>query len=365
MDPADYPDVAAVGNNEMVALFELMTAGDLKPIPTTTFVAQQVLERSDLQRALRSHIEVLDDGLLVVAEEFGEFADVRRRIDLLCVDRHGQLVVVELKRTVDGGHMELQALRYAAMVSTMTFDQLVDTYERHLRRIASEDASNARARLAEFLEEAGAEDTHIDRRVRIILVSAGFDTQITTTVLWLNELYGLDIRCVRLTPYRVDDRLLLDVQQVIPLPEAEELMVRLRRKESAARAADGPDWTPYVIRTPAGSSEPLRKRRAVLAMVCALHESGVRAAEIQSVVSASRFLSVEGVLEGDELEEVLLDAHPQISEPRRWFLDEPIHEEGTTWVLTKMWGTNTVPTLDALLELAPNDGYGYQAGVSD
>jgi hypothetical protein len=28
--------------------------------------------------------------------------------------------LVELKRTADGGHMELQALRYAAMVSTMT-----------------------------------------------------------------------------------------------------------------------------------------------------------------------------------------------------------------------------------------------------
>jgi hypothetical protein len=34
----------------------------------------------------------------------------------------------ELKRTEDGGHMELQALRYAAMVSTMTATHLVSTY---------------------------------------------------------------------------------------------------------------------------------------------------------------------------------------------------------------------------------------------
>ncbi|MDP9397338.1 MAG: endonuclease NucS [Actinomycetota bacterium] len=104
-------------------LYEMTSAGGLSAVPSTTFAGQGVLERTDLQRALREHIGVLDDGLLVVAEEFGDFVDARRRVDLLCVDRQGQLVVVELKRTEDGGHMELQALRYAAMVSTMTFDQ--------------------------------------------------------------------------------------------------------------------------------------------------------------------------------------------------------------------------------------------------
>jgi len=32
-------------------------------------------------------------------------------------------VVIELKRTNDGGHMELQAIRYASMVSAMTFER--------------------------------------------------------------------------------------------------------------------------------------------------------------------------------------------------------------------------------------------------
>jgi hypothetical protein len=103
-----------------------MTDGFLAPVPLTTFAAEGVLERTHLQRALRDHIEVLGEGLLVVGEEFGDFQDSRRRIDLLCVDHAARLVVVELKRTEDGGHMELQALRYAAMVSAMTFEQLAD-----------------------------------------------------------------------------------------------------------------------------------------------------------------------------------------------------------------------------------------------
>ncbi|HEX6985418.1 MAG TPA: DUF4268 domain-containing protein, partial [Planctomycetaceae bacterium] len=54
--------------------------------------------------------------------------------------------------------------------------------------------------------------------------------------LWLNE-RGLDIRCVRMKPYAYDGRLLIDVQQVIPLPEAEEYQVRIRAKEQRERVA--------------------------------------------------------------------------------------------------------------------------------
>jgi RecB family endonuclease NucS len=44
----------------------------------------------------------------VIAEEYGLSEDSRRRIDLLALDRSGTLVVIELKRTDDGGDMELR-----------------------------------------------------------------------------------------------------------------------------------------------------------------------------------------------------------------------------------------------------------------
>jgi RecB family endonuclease NucS len=91
-------------------LFE-MTPEDLVAVPSSTFAVERVLERTDLQRLLRAHIDAVVDDVLIVSEEFGAFADARRRIDLLGIDREGHLVVFELKRTVDGGHLELQALR--------------------------------------------------------------------------------------------------------------------------------------------------------------------------------------------------------------------------------------------------------------
>ena len=108
-------------------------------------------ERYDLQRLLREQIEVIASDVLIIAEEFGEWEESKRRIDLLGVDRDGNLVVFELKRTEDGGFMDLQAIRYAAMVSTMTFERAIQVYEESLRKLGSD--KDATSELLDFLGE--------------------------------------------------------------------------------------------------------------------------------------------------------------------------------------------------------------------
>ena len=105
---------------------------NITPLERTTFAEQGLRERSNLQGLLKTHIDVIAPDTLVVAEEFGEWEDSRRRIDLLGVDKGANLVVIELKRTEDGGHMDLQSIRYAAMISTLTFDRLVTIYKQYL-----------------------------------------------------------------------------------------------------------------------------------------------------------------------------------------------------------------------------------------
>lgn len=111
-------------------LYEVSTEG-LRRRDAAQFAELGLYERADLQRLLREEPAALGEDLLIVSEEFGQWEDSRRRIDLLALDRDGHLVVIELKRTTDGGYMELQALRYAAMVSSMTLGEVVEHYERH------------------------------------------------------------------------------------------------------------------------------------------------------------------------------------------------------------------------------------------
>ena len=100
-------------------------------------------------------------------------------------------------------------------------------------------------------------------------------------------------------------------------------------------------------------------------MVTALHQAGVAAADLATVIPHSRFLPVDGTLSGERLAEAFTSAYPGSNKRLgRWFIEAPLHDSGRTWVLSKMWGTNTEPVLDRLLTLAPTDGYSYEAAAN-
>ncbi len=210
-----------------------MTPNEFRPLNQSSFQDLKVRERGDLQRLLRSQIEVLGDDLFVLSEEFGDWEDSRRRIDLLAIDKQANLVVIELKRTNDGGHMELQAIRYASMVSAMTFDRAVQVHKEFLSRMgdSSDDAEN---RILDFLGWENTEDEEFAPDVRVLLVSEDFGKELTTAVLWLRD-RDIDIRCIRLRPYQDGEKRLIDVQQIIPLPEANDYQVQLREKGQVSR----------------------------------------------------------------------------------------------------------------------------------
>jgi hypothetical protein len=181
---------------------------------------------------LLADISALGNDLMVTGEEFGDWDSGRRRIDLLCLDKMANLVVVEIKRTEDGGHMELQAIRYAAMVASMTLERVIDTYA---RRFQGDDANQrAATEVLEFLEVDSVDEIELTGDVRIILVSGDFSPELVTAVIYLNK-HDLDITCIRLHPYKLGDTLLIDVSQIIPLPEAADYEVKVREQEQEVR----------------------------------------------------------------------------------------------------------------------------------
>jgi hypothetical protein len=324
------------------------SAAGLEAVDRTSLAAEQIRERQDLRRVLRQRIDVLGDDLLVVAEEYGLFEDSRRRIDLLALDRKGTLVVIELKRTDDGGHMDLQSLRYAAMVSTMTIEHPVNIYA----EANDADVPEARAAIAAWVEEPFDE---LPNQVRIILVSADFSTEITGTVIWLNDTYNTDISCYRIVPYRLGPEILLDLQQIIPLPEAKDFQIQQRQKGAAAAAVrpgqNGRDYTRYDLTIGDQTLTRMSKQAAVKTAIQKLHHAGVSLAAIKSVTQQNRWVAVHPAT-GETVEEAFRREYPSRSPNHLWY-DLGISEANTTWVIPRFGGRHTEQIFDGLASVAP------------
>ena len=339
-----------------MTIYEL-TADRIRSLAETTFGDAGIQERADLQRLLKDQIDIISPDTLVIAEEFGEWADSRRRIDLLGIDKEANVVVIELKKTEDGGHMELQAIRYAAMVSTMTFDNVVATLGRYLQSQGRDD--DPKAVVLDFLEWDEPDEERFAQDVRIVLASADFSKELTTAVMWLNE-RGVDIRCIRLKPYADGIRLLLDVQQIIPLPEAEEYQVRIKEKQQQEREArkSSRDLAKFDVSIRGTMHQQLNKRRAIFTVVRYLCESGVAPMDITAEVpwrQKRMFCKVDGTVDSDEFSRIVQSGRKRV-DLRRYFSDEDelIHFDGNTYAFTNQWGTRTLEAMSRLIKAFPD-----------
>jgi hypothetical protein len=318
-------------------LYEV-TSDQLRKIEETSFREARIRERADLQRLLRSQIDIILPDALVIAEEFGEWEDSRRRIDLLAIDKSANLVVIELKRTEDGGHMELQALRYAAMVSTMTCEEAITVYRDYSREFDQD--TDPQQELLDFLEWDEIDEEHFAQDIRIVLISAEFSKELTSTILWLNS-FGLDIRCIRIKPYNDNGRTLIDVQQVIPLPEAIEYQVKVSvksRQERTARTSKK-DLKNYDVSVYGAQEVGLGISDSLFYIVKSLCSHKISPAKIANLIHWRPdrvFFEVDGV---HSSEEFVKSAGAKFDQ-NRWYCkdNELIIQNGKTYAFSSKWG---------------------------
>ncbi len=91
-----------------------------------------------------------------------------------------------------------------------------------------------------------------------------------------------------------------------------------------------------------------------------LKAAGVDPAPRRTTVTWADFLrsQAEAILAMDFVETVTLTG-----QRHKWFTDHPIHDNDATWLVSNAWGRQTAPTLDRLLELAPNQDFSYRAAT--
>lgn len=226
------------------------TANRLSRLDRTSFSEVGFREREHLQEWLASMPEclgeTLGDELLIIQKEFDGFEGTRERLDLLALDGNGQLMVIENKLDDSGRDVVWQALKYAAYCSSLKKTEIVDVFQKHLNMQGGGDAATA---ICEFLGEDSLDEVVLNDGTgqRVVFVAANFRREVTSTVLWLRD-HQIDVRCIKLIPYKYNDEIFVDLQQVIPTAEAADYMIRMAAKDSEEKSAQGAQRRSHQLR---------------------------------------------------------------------------------------------------------------------
>ena len=204
-------------------------ANDIIQLKERLFSELHFREREHLQEWIAKNPEVLGEDLLIIQKEFDGFSDTNERLDLLALDKEGNLVVVENKLDDTGRDVVWQALKYASYCSTLSTSQIIKIYQKYLDKQAT--GEEARAAIIEFLEIEDEESLVLNRNdQRIMFVANHYRKEVTSTVLWLLD-HDVCIQCFRATPYSLGEELFLQIDQIIPVPEVSEFIIDIKEKE--------------------------------------------------------------------------------------------------------------------------------------
>ena len=196
----------------------------IEEVKSTTFKELGFKEREHLQEWIAKNPNCLNEEILIIQKEFSGFSDTNERLDLLALDKQGNLIIIENKLDDSGRDVAWQVLKYASYCSSLSSDEIVNIFNQYL------GDGSADEKLEDFFQtEDFSERLNLGGSQRIMMVAGSFRKEVTSTVLWLIN-YGLRIQCFKATPFKMSDQLFLNFDQVIPMREAEDFIISMAQK---------------------------------------------------------------------------------------------------------------------------------------
>jgi hypothetical protein len=172
----------------------------LEPITSAWNPAELELEKYLITSA-ESDVKVMAESifgepLLLISNQVR--TATKKRADILALDRHGNSVVIELKRDKGRLGVETQALQYLADFSGYK--------GRHFLKKFSSAGVNEDSILGFVGDNATIDDLNANSRV--ILVARSFDESVFAIGEWLSS-KGIAFRCIAYTPIEINSKRML------------------------------------------------------------------------------------------------------------------------------------------------------------
>lgn len=177
-------------------------------------------EPYDLEQWIASNPEILGQGIVVIGRQ------VQTRsgpLDLLAIDKAGNLIVIELKRDRLPREVIAQAIDYASDAATWGVDKISEISLKYTGK-SLEDL------LSEHFPDVSLEALNINGSQRILLVGFSVDSALERMIGWLSERYGMSINAIILHYIRTRSGEELLTQTTIIPEELDQENVKSRKK---------------------------------------------------------------------------------------------------------------------------------------
>lgn len=205
------------------------TTNRISKLESKSFSDLGFRERENLQEWIANNPEALGEEILIIQKEFDGFNGTYERLDLLALDKQGNIVVIENKLDDTGKDVTWQVLKYASYCSTLKKEQIKEIYQEFLNKQGN--GEKAEENLIDFFNANDLAEISLNsgQTQRIIMLAGNFRKEVTSTVLWLMN-YKLRIQCFKATPFQLNDQLFLNIEQIIPMKDAEDYVISMADK---------------------------------------------------------------------------------------------------------------------------------------
>ncbi len=159
--------------------------GNLKSIETTMIETGRK-ETEDLEKWIKNNPSILGQDILIIGEQVPTKSG---SIDLLGIDKSGNLIIIELKRDMLPRDALAQAIDYASDVSSWNVDKINEVCIKYTGQ-ELEDYLN------EKFEGVNLEDLRINENQRILLVGFSVEESLQRMIEWLSNNYNVGINAI-------------------------------------------------------------------------------------------------------------------------------------------------------------------------
>lgn len=169
---------------------------DKKPLQAGSLKSEK-----ELENLLCENIEILNKDWLVIGRQVKTSAG--KYIDILCMDRDGDLVIVELKKDLTPREVTAQVIDYASCVAALKLEEIAEFYLQF---------SNGKQTLNEAYEAKFTnklDEDSVNQNVKMVIVAAQMDDSTERIVTYLREKYQVDINILFFSVFQYSGKRLI------------------------------------------------------------------------------------------------------------------------------------------------------------